>query len=168
MCLDRFIKHICSMSLYISVYTVCLLKTLWVANGQIVKKKKKTLAFSAFLVQSPEPNLDETLITSLGNEKSLCMLIWVLYGQTKFETGDNCRISSMYIKNIPIKRKFAKKSEAEGFLCNCILQWLHSGWWQGYWLPYFLFSVVITVAGTYAVEGMSNGKHKLFNTFVGN
>ena len=46
---------------------------------------------------------------SLGNEKSLCMLIWVLYGQTKFETGDNCRISSTYIKNIPIKRKFAKK-----------------------------------------------------------
>ena len=80
------------------------------------------MAFNAFLVQSPEPNLDEISITSLGNEKPLCMLIWVLYGQTKFETGDNFRISPMYIKNIPIKRKFAKKSEAESFLCDCILQ----------------------------------------------
>ena len=120
-----------------------------------------------FWFKVPNPAL--TKHWSLPSEtKSLCILIWVLYGQTKFETGDNCRISSMYIKNIPIKRKFANKSDAESFLCNCILQWLHSLWWQGYWLPYFLFSVVITVAGTYAVEGMSNGKHKLFNTFVGN
>ena len=29
------------------------------------------MAFNAFLVQSPEPSLDETLITSLGNEVSL-------------------------------------------------------------------------------------------------
>ena len=35
------------------------------------------MAFNAFLVQSPEPNLEEISITSLGNEKSLCMLIWV-------------------------------------------------------------------------------------------
>ena len=35
------------------------------------------MAFNAFLVQSPEPNLDEISITSLGKEKSLCMSIWV-------------------------------------------------------------------------------------------
>ena len=68
------------------------------------------------MVQSPLFNPDETVITSLGNEKSLSMLIWVLYGQTaKFETGGNCRMSSMYIKNIPIERKFARKSDAERF-----------------------------------------------------
>ena len=144
-------------------------------NSKKKKKKKKKWILSLFWLKFPNPTL--TRYRSLPSETKslsacwfgcLCMLIWVLYGQTKFETGDNCRISSMYIKNIPIKRKFAKKSEADSFLYNCILQWLHSGWWQGYWLPYFLFSVVIIVAGTYAVEGMSNGKHNLFNTFVGN
>ena len=29
------------------------------------------MAFNAFLVQSPEPSLDETLIARLGNEVSL-------------------------------------------------------------------------------------------------
>ena len=60
MCLDRFIKYICSMSLYISVYTACR----W-------PNCEKKLLFNAFLVQSSEPSLDETLITSLGNEVSL-------------------------------------------------------------------------------------------------
>ena len=53
------------MSLYISVYTACR----WPNCEK--KKEKKKLVFNAFLVQSPEPSLDETLITSLGKEVSL-------------------------------------------------------------------------------------------------
>ena len=74
------------------------------------------MAFNAFFVQSPVFNLDETVITSFGNEKSLSMLIWVLYGQTaKFETGGNCRMSSMYIKNIPIEGNLLERLTLKDF-----------------------------------------------------
>lgn len=62
----------------------------------------------------------KTIALDRGYKWTGCVQVGL--SSTSVETGDNCRISLMYIKNIPIKRKFAQKSDAESFLCNSILQ----------------------------------------------